>query len=66
MIENQIKAARLSNPDYQFGRQDLNSNAFGDEVDIIMDAGDVLYFPAGMWHKVSSFAVLFDNNGNIE
>ena len=66
VIENQIKAARLSNPDYQFGRQDLNSNAFGDEVDIIMDAGDVLYFPAGMWHKVSSFAVLFDNNGNIE
>jgi len=54
VIENQIKAARLSNPDYQFGKQDLESNAFGNEVDIIMDAGDVLYFPAGMFHKVET------------
>lgn len=54
VIENQIKAARLSNPDYQFGKQDLDNNAFGDEIDIIMDAGDVLYFPAGMWHKVET------------
>ncbi|MGK3733386.1 MAG: hypothetical protein ACI90V_000222 [Bacillariaceae sp.] len=54
VIENQIKAARLSNPDYQFGKQDLDSNAFGNEVEIIMDAGDVLYFPAGMWHKVET------------
>lgn len=54
VIENQIKAARLSNPDYQFGEQDLESNAFGDEVEIIMDAGDILYFPAGMFHKVET------------
>ncbi len=54
MIENQIKAARLSNPDYQFGKQDLDSNAFGHETEIVMDAGDVLYFPAGMWHKVET------------
>ena len=54
VIENQIKAARLSNPDFQFGKQDLESNAFGEEVEIIMDAGDVLYFPAGMWHKVET------------
>jgi hypothetical protein len=54
VIENQIKAARLSNPDYQFGKQDLDSNAFGDEIDIIMDSGDVLYFPAGMWHRVET------------
>jgi len=54
VIENQIKAARLSNPDYQFGQQDLESNAFGSEGEIIMDAGDVLYFPAGMWHKVET------------
>ena len=54
VIENQIKAARLSNPDYQFGKQDLDSNAFGDEIDVVMDAGDVLYFPAGMWHKVET------------
>lgn len=54
MIENQIKAARLSNPDYQFGKQDLDSNAFGNETEIVMDAGDILYFPAGMWHKVET------------
>ena len=54
VIENQIKAARLSNPDYRFGKQDLDNNAFGDEIDILMDAGDVLYFPAGMWHKVET------------
>lgn len=54
VIENQIKAARLSNPSFQFGKQDLESNAFGDEVEIIMDAGDILYFPAGMWHKVET------------
>lgn len=54
MIENQIKIARLSNPDYQFGKQNLPTNAFGNEVEIIMDAGDVLYFPAGMWHKVET------------
>lgn len=54
VIENQIKAARLSNPNYQFGKQDLDSNAFGDETEIVMDAGDVLYFPAGMWHKVET------------
>jgi len=54
VIENQIKIARLSNPDFQFGKQDLDSNAFGEEVEIIMDAGDVLYFPAGMWHKVET------------
>ena len=61
MIENQIKAARLSNPDYQFGKQDLDSNAFGNETEIVMDAGDILYFPAGMWHKVETlecFAIL--------
>jgi len=54
VIENQIKAARLSNPDFLFGKQDLDSNAFGEEAEIIMEPGDVLYFPAGMWHKVET------------
>ena len=54
VIENQIKAARLSNSDYQFGKQDLDTNAFGDETEIIMEAGDILYFPAGMFHKVET------------
>jgi len=54
VIENQLKAARLSNPNFQFGKQDIETNAFGDEVEILMHAGDVLYFPAGMWHKVET------------
>lgn len=54
VIENQIKSARLSNPSFQFGQQDLESNSFGEEVEVIMDAGDILYFPAGMWHKVET------------
>lgn len=53
VIENQIKAARLSNPDYEYGMI-LDSNSFGDEVEIIMEPGDILYFPAGMWHKVET------------
>ena len=38
VIENQIKAARLTNPGFQFGKQDLDGNAFGKEVEIIMNA----------------------------
>lgn len=53
VIENQIKAARLSNHDYEYGMI-LDSNSFGDEVEIIMEPGDILYFPAGMWHKVET------------
>lgn len=53
VIENQIKAARLSNPEYKFGMI-LDSNSYGNEVEIVMDPGDVLYFPAGMWHKVET------------
>ncbi len=54
VIENQLKASRLSNPKFAYGKQDVEHNAFGDEVEIVMNAGDVLYFPAGMWHRVET------------
>lgn len=47
VIENQLKASRLSNPNFQFGKQDVESNAYGNETEVILGAGDVLYFPAG-------------------
>ena len=52
-VEGQLKAARLSNPGFEFGQPD-NSNSFGEEKVVIMNPGDVLYFPAGMWHKVET------------
>jgi len=52
VIENQLKAARLSNPHIQFEMK--QENGFGHEVEVILRPGDVLYFPAGMWHKVET------------
>ena len=54
VIENQIKVGRLSNPAFEFGKQELEGNAFGEEVVIYVKAGDVFYHPAGMWHKVET------------
>ncbi len=54
VVENQLKASRLSNSKFVFGKQEEMHNSFGNEVEIIMNAGDVLYFPAGMWHKVET------------
>lgn len=51
-IEGQLKAARLSNPDFTY--ESPPSNSFGKEEEVIMTAGDVLYFPAGMWHSVET------------
>jgi hypothetical protein len=58
-IESQMKSAKLSNPDFTWGLPDSHANtcatrAFGDEMHITMNPGDVLYFPAGMWHKVET------------
>jgi hypothetical protein len=49
-VEPQLKAARLVDPDFEFGHP-----AGGDddpEQVVTMHPGDVLYFPAGMWHRV--------------
>ena len=53
-VESQLKAARLSNPTFQFDQQHVDTNGFGDEDTVVVETGDVLYFPAGMWHKVET------------
>lgn len=46
VIENQLKAARLSDSGIRFEAK--QENGFGDEVEVVLRPGDVLYFPAGM------------------
>ena len=55
-VESQLKAARLSNPDFQFGWPNGSDmkNSYGEEQEAIMNPGDMLYFPAGMWHSVET------------
>ena len=54
--EYKLKAARLSNPDFQFGRPNCSDmkNSFGEEQEVIMNPGDMLYFPADMCHSVET------------
>ena len=66
VVENQLKVARLScsgcrnsddddvNFHGQYGYEYNDNNAFGPEQTITLHTGDVLYFPAGMWHKVET------------
>ena len=55
-VESQLKAARLSNPDFQFGWPNGSDmkNSYGEEQEAIVNPGDMLYFPAGMWHSVET------------
>jgi hypothetical protein len=65
VVENQLKAAHLSNPEFLFERPTLaasanhdhdspknSHNAIGPPDTATLHPGDVLYFPAGMWHKI--------------
>jgi len=62
VVENQIKAARLSAPDFIFdqpksrqqhaGKYQKGFNAEGPIETITLYPGDAFYFPAGMWHKI--------------
>eukprot|EP00977_Amphora_coffeiformis_P010072 scaffold2353_cov167-Amphora_coffeaeformis.AAC.63 len=51
-VEGQIKAGRLDQPDFAFGPPTIGTNAIGPVEQVILEPGDVLYFPAGMWHKI--------------
>jgi hypothetical protein len=53
-VEPQLKAARLADPSFQFGKPAIGKNAVGDVETVILKPGDVLYHPAGMWHKVET------------
>ena len=55
-VESQIKASRLTCPNFQFGwpENETLNNSIGEVKEIIMKPGDMLYFPAGMWHSVET------------
>ncbi|KAL3922871.1 MAG: hypothetical protein SGILL_001972, partial [Bacillariaceae sp.] len=53
-VESQLKAAYLYDKKFVFGQPKAGVNARGQEQSILMKPGDVLYFPAGMWHKVEA------------
>jgi len=51
-VEPQLKAARLANPNFEFGHPETDVNAVGPVESVLLQPGDVFYFPAGMWHKI--------------
>jgi hypothetical protein len=51
-VEAQLKSARLSDPSFAFGHPQDGVNAMGAVEEVTLRPGDVLYFPAGMWHKI--------------
>ncbi|GKZ00581.1 hypothetical protein MPSEU_001010300 [Mayamaea pseudoterrestris] len=51
-VEAQLKSAHLSNPDFVYGYPQEGVNAVGSVEEVTLRPGDVLYFPAGMWHKI--------------
>jgi hypothetical protein len=53
-VESQLKAAYLIDKKFVFGKPNPPINAKGTEISIVMKPGDVLYFPAGMWHAVET------------
>lgn len=53
-VESQLKAAYLFDRKFRFGFPQSDISAKGNPVSIDVKPGDVLYFPAGMWHKVET------------
>jgi hypothetical protein len=51
-VEPQLKAARLADPNFEFGHPETGVNAVGEVESVLLQPGDTFYFPAGMWHKV--------------
>ena len=51
-VEGQTKAGRLDQSNFEFGTPTIGKNAIGPIDSIVLEPGDVLYFPAGMWHKI--------------
>lgn len=54
VVESQLKVAHLADEKFQFGMPQEGINAIGPVQEICMKPGDMLYFPAGMWHKVET------------
>lgn len=50
VVEQQVKTARLVDPDFQFNPpKEYFEN---DVTEVILGPGDLFYFPAGCWHRV--------------
>jgi Cupin superfamily protein len=54
VVESQLTAAYLFDRKFVFGKPTVPTTAQGGERSVLMKPGDVLYFPAGMWHKVET------------
>lgn len=53
-VEPQLKAARLGDSNFCFGRPESGKNASGQVETIVLRPGDILYHPAGYWHRVEA------------
>ena len=57
-VLNQLKAHRLAAPDFPFAPparlREPPESQFPGVHEVVLEAGDVLYFPAGMWHRVET------------
>jgi hypothetical protein len=51
VVESQLKVVHET---FQFGNPQTGINAMGDIQEVTLYPGDVLYFPAGMWHYVTT------------
>jgi Cupin superfamily protein len=51
IVESQLKVVKEP---FQFGNPQVGINAMGDIHEVTLNPGDVLYFPAGMWHYVTT------------
>ena len=53
-VESQLKSAYLYDRKFVFGKPNPPLTARGEVETVLVKPGDVLYFPAGMWHKVET------------
>jgi hypothetical protein len=53
-VESQLKSAYLYDRKFVFGKPNPPVTARGEVETVLVKPGDVLYFPAGMWHKVET------------
>lgn len=53
-VEPQLKAARLGDPNFSFGKPETGKNAVGQVETMFLRPGDFLYHPAGCWHRVEA------------
>jgi Cupin-like domain len=55
-VESQLKSHYLFDRNFVFSTPTVPSNAKGEPKTVVLRPGDVLFFPAGMWHKVETLS----------